>query len=165
MSKSTDELKTRDHFTITVDYSLSLLEMVAAGKYDYANENIVAKNFPISGTGTVREEVILVHFDRFIESEDAIREMGEIGLEPCPIEDLLAFGAQYPNVQREFPIVCLGSSWVNLYGDRSVQFLSHRDRGRALYLDWFGRGWDAPCRFLARHKKESLVLGMMLGAW
>lgn len=151
------ELKTRNRcFTVMVDYSTSLAEMVAAGKYDYANENIVAKNFPISGTGTgtVEEEVILVHFKWFIESEDAIREMVEMSLEPAPIEDLLSFGAQYPDLQREFPIVCLGSSWVDPSGHRCVPCLGLWDRGRGLDLRWFEIGRRGSCRFLARRKRK-----------
>lgn len=149
------ELKTRTRFTVTVNRGRSIEEMVADGKYDFANPNITAVNFPITGTGTCDEEEILVHFDRSIESDDAVREMNQLDLEPSPIEDVLAFGAKYPDVQREFPIVGLGSSWMRpLDGRVCVPVLDCVSDERSLYLDRRAPGWSGHYRFLARRKRQ-----------
>lgn len=143
-------------YAVTVDYSQSLENMVEAGEYDVVSKEITAQNFPVSGTGTVEEELFLVHFGRLIKSEDAITEMAqmEMGLEPAPIEYSLAFGAKYPDVQRKFPIVCLRSSGVSPYGDRLFPALDSWDRKRKLILVWFEYDWLDPCRFLARRKRQ-----------
>lgn len=150
------ELKTRNRFSITVDYSKSLDQMVAAGNYNYANPNIVAANFPITGTGVVEKELILVHFDRFIESDDAVRELNEMGLEPAGIAHATAFGAKYPDVQREYPVVFLGSGWVGPRGNRCVPCLDEDSRERSLYLDdWLE--WYAHYRFAAVRKVKKAL--------
>ncbi|MBU4315415.1 hypothetical protein KJ673_03345, partial [Patescibacteria group bacterium] len=73
-------------------------------------------------------------------------------LRPGKIEELLAFGATYPEVQRQFPIICLGSSWVDRGGRRHAPFLSGYGSGRELRLGWCGSVWDGYCRFLAVRK-------------
>lgn len=145
------ELKTRNR-SVEVNYAKSLADMVKAGKYDCANENIVAKNFPIEGTGVVETELVFVHFNRDIGSEAAIKELEQMGLVPCKIEHLLALGAKHPDLQREYPIICLGSSWVVSDGRRGVPCLSYWFAGRRLRLRWFDREWARYCRFAAVRK-------------
>lgn len=123
--------------------------MIAAGNYDHRNSHITAENFPITGNGQVTTEIVLVHFNRDIESDDAVKEQEQMGLRPATLPELLAFGAKYPDVQREFPIVALGSSWVDPFGDRHVPSLDRWDDERELYLDYYDDGWDGDCRFLA----------------
>lgn len=141
-----------ESFTIKVDYTKLLADMVAAGKYDYANEYIVAKNFPIEGTCSVETELVLVHFDRAIQSDDVVKEMKQMRLRPATLPELLALGAKYPDLQREYPIVALGSSWVGSGGRRRVPCLDYWSARRYLYLRWFGPGWDRCCRFAAVRK-------------
>ena len=142
------ELKTRIRFPTTVDYRQSLADMVAAGKYDYANEHIVAKNFPITGEGTVETELILVHFDHDISSEDAVKEMEQMGLEPAKVEHLMAYGAQHWDGKPKL-VAALGSSRVCPRGYRYVPYLLGWRGGRGLgLLDW-GDDWAAVYRFLA----------------
>lgn len=160
---------TSEVFPTTVDYRQSLGNMIKAGKYNYTNDDwIVAKNFPIEGSGlpagqagTIEFELVLVHFSRGIDgSDDAIKEMTQMGLESARIEHLLAFGATYPDVQRKYPIVCLGSSMVPRVGRRHVLVLLGSDEnggGRHLVLlplpNW-ADGFHARCRFLAVRKKK-----------
>lgn len=146
------ELKTRTRFTVEVDYTKPIADMVTAGGYNYANPNITAENFPVTGNGTVECEVILVHFDRNIKSEAAITELEQMGLQPAKIEHLLALGAKHPDLQREFPIICLGSSWVDSDGDRDVPCLDDWGARRSLDLHWFGDVWVGDCRFAAVRK-------------
>lgn len=150
------ELKTRNRFAVTVDYSTPLETMVAEGKYDYVNPNITVANFPITGTGVVEEEIILVHLDRDISSDDAVRELHEMGLEPARIEHATAFGAKYPDVQREYPIVFLGSVWTHSGGRRSVPCLGYWDAKRELYLLWWRADWNRAYRFAAVRKSPVL---------
>jgi hypothetical protein len=152
VSTATRTLAITDTFMVTVDYNRSLHEMIKAGNYDYANDSITAENFPIKGEGKVDTEIILVHFNRSISSDDAIREMDQLGLRPAVLPELLAFGEMHPAVQKEFPIVALGSVWRNGGGSRVVPFLGRWDAERKLYLLGFVGGWGGNFRFAAVRK-------------
>jgi len=139
-------------YPVTVDYGLSLAEMIKVGKYDWVNDLITAKHFPFTGEGMVELKVQLVHFKRRIESDDAIKEMDGMGLQPLALSELLAFGAKFPEVQREFPIIALGSVWQYRVGYRHVPELWGYDHGRSLRLRWFGNRWHDYYRFAAVRK-------------
>jgi hypothetical protein len=134
---------------IVVDYRQSLKQMVAAGHYDWKNDNIIAKQFPIIGEGELELTAELIHFHRTIESSDGIkRKLNKMGLRAGSIEELLAFGATFPDTQRQFPIIALGSV-TKLDGLRFVAYLSNRDLGRKLDLQLYDNSWGDLCRFLA----------------
>lgn len=137
------------HYTVTVDYGVSLADMIAAGKYDWTNSDITAKHFPVKGEGKAEVEIQLVHFDRVMESDDVIRELDRQGLRPAAIEELLAFGAKYPDMQREFPIVALKTVWQHANGNRLVNCLRRYGSERRLSLYWFGFRWHEFYRFAA----------------
>lgn len=147
MSKS--EVSVRNTFPITVNYTQSLDQMIAAGKYGDMSEYITSEHFPITGTGTVETELILLHFDRYIGSDDAVKELAAMGLEPARLEHATVFGAKYPDVQREYPIVFLGSVWADADGHRRVPCLSYWSAERGLDLDWWSDGWGRRYRFAA----------------
>lgn len=139
-------------FPVTVNYDLSLTEMIAAGKYNWTNDDITAEHFPVSGSGQVEVNVELVHFNRVIESENALKELDKAGFRPATLAELLTFGAKYPDKQREFPIIALGSVWRSRLGRRDVPVLWSRSYERDLHLAWFGHEWDEDCRFAAVRK-------------
>ena len=137
---------------ISIDYVQSLEAMVRAGKYNYANDDITAANFPPQGSGKARLEAILVQFGRYVDSDEVLAEMEKNGLRAGTLAELLALGAQHPNAQKEGDIVALGSVWQFPGGDRRVPYLWDDGSERLLSLYWFGRGWGGRCRFLAFRK-------------
>lgn len=141
-----------DTFPVTVDYSKTLEQMIADGKYDWENPGINAKNFPMEGKGTSTANIELVHFNRNVDSNGVLRELDNMGLRPATLPELLAFGAKYPEKQREFPIVAHGSVWRYSRGRRIVAYLSCDGDGRGLNLDRLENGWYAGCRFAAVRK-------------
>jgi hypothetical protein len=142
----------RQVFKVTVDYSKSLAEMIKAGHYGWVNDAIVADHFPVQGEGQNEVEVALFHFNRNISSDDAIAEMEKAGYRPARIEELLALGASQPELQKEFPIVALGSVWQDPDGDRDVPYLFCGDAKRGLDLRWFESDWGVLYRFAAVRK-------------
>jgi len=140
---------------LTVDYSMSLKQMIGVSQYDSVDENITPERFPIVGADVVRFEARLFNFGRRISSEAADEEIKTADKkdpwESAKIEHLLAFGAAYPDVQRKFPVVALGSS-CEIHGDRLVPGLWGRGSERRLSLDWWVGGWRDGCRFLAVRK-------------
>lgn len=141
-----------------VDYDMNLEAMIAAGNYDWKNDDINAKRFPIVGKGKVEFEDTIFHFDRDISSEDAVKEIIAADTknpwEPGKIENILAYGAKNPEEQRKFPIVGLGSVG-EVDGNRFVPCLYGYGSKRILSLSWWGDGWLAFCRFLGVRKKVS----------
>jgi len=144
-----------EQLTLSVDYSRSLETMIAAGHYDWKNDDITAKRFPVVGKGVEQFEATLFHFNRNVSSEQAVEAIKKAdGWEPGKIEHLLAFGEKYPEEQRKYPIIALGSV-ARVGGDRDVPCLSRRGAGRGLHLPWWGSGWDDRYRFLAVRKLSS----------
>lgn len=144
-----------DIFRLTVDYAQSFEQMIAAGHYDWKNSDITAKRFSITGKGTVEFEGRYFHFDRNISSENAIKEIKAAdpknSWSAAKIEHVLSHGKTFPEEQRKFPIIGLGSV-AKVNGDRNVPYLSRDDSKRILDLSWFDGDWRAGCRFLAVRK-------------
>jgi len=144
--------KSADTYPVTVNYSQTLEEMIAAGRYDWKHSDITAKHFPIEGSGTKNVDILLVHYNKNT-STDAVRaDLDKRGLRPAKIEELLAFGAKYPEKQREFPIIALGSVWRDFGGSRCGPYLGRFGSGRHLGLHWLGADWVDICRFAAVRK-------------
>lgn len=129
----------------------SLAEAIEAGKYDWKNDNITVKNFPPSANDIGEKDVVLFHFNRDISSDDVIAEMDKAGYRPATLRELLALGARYPKLQKEFPIIALGSS-CHLDGYRRVPALWCGGYGRCLVLYWFAGDWLVGSRFAAVRK-------------
>lgn len=141
-----------ENLTITVNYGLSFAEMIAAGHYDWTNSDITEERFPVKGIGKVERNIELIHFGYDIASDDAVKELARRGPRPATTEELLAFGTKYPELQRKFSIVALGSS-AHVSGRRYVPFLCRLGAKRNLYLFWWGVGWLDVYRFLAVRNK------------
>ena len=146
---------TTTEFRIEVDYSMSLNKMISAGNYDWKNDDITAARFPVKGEGKVEFEAKLFHFNRNISSEAAVTHIKDADpqnpWEPAKTEHTLAFGAKYPEVQREYPIIGLGSV-AEVGFDRYVLGLDRDGSERYLDLDDLGGDWYAYWRFLAVRK-------------
>jgi len=145
--------KTANSFKVTVDYDRTIEEMVAAGKYNWSNSDINAKNFPISAKGKVEVNIEPVHFKRRMRSDEVLRELDKQGLRPATLPELAALGEQHPELQREFhQIVALGSI-CNVWGGQGTTCLygDSSNRQFGLYRD-DGSNWHDYCRFAAVRK-------------
>lgn len=110
-----DRAEPADTYKVTVDYNQSLAEMVAAGKYDHVGKLITPEYFPHDRNCLTEEvEIYLVCLNRGASRDDeAIAELDRMGFRPATLQELLALGAAYPDLQRRFWIVALGSGWRN----------------------------------------------------
>jgi hypothetical protein len=141
----------RNRYPVQSKHKL-LQDAIAAGKYDYVNDYITAEHFKLEGEIVVDTELLLYHPDRDIESDDVIKELDQMGLRPATLQELCAFGEKYPDIQREFPIVALGSVCVGSSGCRGVPYLGYWDALRGLHLNYWGGVWSPGFRFLAARK-------------
>ncbi len=139
-------------YPVTVNYDLSVEDAVIAGKYGWANSDISSKHFPSQRKGTTDAEIILVHFNRDTGSDDVLRDLDKQGLRPAELPELLAFGSKYPDVQREFPVIALGSMWQGPDGSRFCACLDRLGSRRDLGLIWLDTWWYDYCRFAALRK-------------
>ena len=139
-------------YTVTVDYSASVEQMIKAGKFDWFNDDVTSRHFPSNEKGVAEVLVYLVNFNRDISSEDAVKELDRQGLRPATLRELLALGVAQPDLQRNNPIVALGSRWRDSIGRVLVPYLDGRGSSRFLYLDWWGGGWLSDWRFAAVRK-------------
>jgi hypothetical protein len=122
-------------------------EMVEAGKYDWANDDVNSKNFPMRPRPAGKRVIELIEFDHDVSSEEALEEARKQGLEQPDYEDALDFGEQFPEIQRKRPIVFLHKPWQDPDGNLRVLVLSGDSSLRELRLAWFDHGWDRRCVF------------------
>jgi len=142
-----------DIYKVVVDYAMSLPDMIAAGRYDWTNRDITAENFPFSGEGQKKVDLELIHLNRDASTKEVLEELDRRDLRPGTIEELLALGAKYLELQKKFPIIAFGSVWRVPNGGRVVLYLYWSGIERSLDLDDDdARRWDDDCRFLAVRK-------------
>ncbi len=127
----------------------TLQSLIKSKKFDWVNSDI-EKNFKL---GNVRGEYKLFHFDRYISSDDAEKEMAKAGYLPANLTELLS----WPDWNDKDWVVALGSV-AEVRGGRSVPCLGRSGAGRGLSLGWGDGGWDADYRFLAVRNSESKKL-------
>ena len=139
-------------YRLTVNYDQPVADAIAAGKYDWVNSDITQKSFPTNRTGKAEVEIEPVHFNRAVSTKEALAELDKSGLRPAELHELLSLGAEYPELQREFPIIGLGSVWQGSYGFRYCPCLDGGGLRRGLDLSWFEGDWRDVCRFAAVRK-------------
>jgi hypothetical protein len=131
------------HFKRDISSDDAISEMDKAG-YRPATLIMIGKKVEVSAK--------LFHFSRDISSDDAISEMDKAGYRPATLMELLVLGILFPELQRQFPIVALGSVWRPTSDGRCVPYLDGSGSGRGLGLGWFDDGWYADYRFLGVRK-------------
>lgn len=157
-------------YKVIVDSNISLAEMIDAGKYDRVYDDMTEKHFSVHSFGSQEIEIVLFDFNWWkseIDAGDVIRGFNEEGFRGAGIQELLAFGAQYPTLQLKFSILAPGSLWRNPSGQNLVPVLGsnkryyhgdENDRERSLYLAVWDTGWFSKgTRFAAVKKNESEV--------
>lgn len=120
----------------------SLKKLIEAKKFSWVNSNITEANFPPQKIRST--DYNLYHFDRYISSEEVIKEMEKDGYAPANIYELL----EWEGWNDKDWVVALASV-CRVSGDRRVPCLSRFDSERDLSLVYWDDGWDGFCRFLA----------------
>ena len=148
-------------YSITVNYNLTLKEMIKRGQYDTANSAIYRDK--IKKHQSQKEVTVeLVHFNVPIHYDgEVIKKLLEKGLRPINISELLAFGAKYPKEQLNFPIIAVGSSFLGMPPGLNSYVNETRDldirfrKIRALCLFIPHDEWTTNFRFAATAIKNS----------
>jgi hypothetical protein len=136
---------------LTVDYSRTIQEMIGAGNYDWVHSDVTEECFSLPSELKGKKVSIstkLFHFNSSIDSEDVIFEMNKANFRPATLAELLALGENYPKLQKEFPIVALGSVWNHESGEHYVPIISFDGLRRKFHLRWFNVVWHSDYYFL-----------------
>lgn len=132
--------------------NLSLSDRIARGKYDWMNSDITEKHFPTNILRDYDVEYKLFHFDRSINSEDVLKAVEQEGFRPGTLAELLALGEAQSDLQKQFTIIALDSTWQSSVGSCAVPVLGSDEGERELGLKCFWDDWDDDDRFLAVRK-------------
>ncbi len=123
--------KISNYFPITVNYDLVLARAIELGNYDSVTGR--EERYPSKRYGVAELMVELIHFEHYVSPEEILREVNQAGYRPIELRELLALGAEYPDIQREFLIIALDSFWDNAQGYRFSPAISARDSVRGLH--------------------------------
>lgn len=137
--------------TLTVLPYLTILERIALGAYDWKNDAITNQRFPHDVMTVGEWEYDTYHPDCSISSEDAKNGAEVDGWIVAKAEHLFAFGQAFPDVQRKFPIIALGSV-CEVSSRRRVLELWGSGFRRVVNLYCWRVVWGSGCRFLRVRK-------------
>ncbi len=138
-----------ESFAVHVNYDLSVEQAIDAADFQAVNASITSKNFPTKRTGERDLNILLVKFDGRMSSHDAVSALADERLRPAELHELLAFATAYPEEQRKYSIVGIGSVWKDRRGFGNVPCLYEASEGRYLDLHWWDDGWYSYSRFAA----------------
>lgn len=118
-----------------------LNNLIKDRKFDWVSSDIEKAKW---NTEEIGSDYKLFHFDRYISSEDAIKEMEKEGYRAANIHELLL----WKDWNDKDLVVALGSV-ARVGGRRRVSCLGGSASGRGLGLGCWDGGWGAFYRFLA----------------
>ena len=127
---------TIDTLMVTVEYDMALEQMIEAGEYDFVNDDITVEHFPLNKRENDAVELYILHFDYGVTTEQVLRLLDIYGLRPAELSELLSLGIYYPDIQRDHPLVALGSEWQSTDGHVNIPILREFDGQRKLSLYW-----------------------------
>lgn len=138
--------------TLQIFSDTSLSERINLGRYGCVDDDVTEKNFPEKVEKNYEVKYQIFHFNKSIFSDYVVVEMKKEGFKPASIHELLKLGEIQPNLQREFPIVALGTVCSNTRIGIRVPFLYDDGVRRNLGLGWFDGEWPDHDRFLGVRK-------------
>ncbi|MFA7049735.1 MAG: hypothetical protein WC164_01325 [Patescibacteria group bacterium] len=137
-------------FSLPINKEKSLSDLLRDGKYNLIGNRIDSMNLE----KTKKKIVELKIFDlrqlkpRDSSSETICLTMKDQGFKASNFLELLHLGAIYPDLQRRFPIVALGSICIAAQGRIGVPYLTIRDYQRMISLNFFNYSWKPQYKFL-----------------
>ncbi|TSC71567.1 MAG: hypothetical protein G01um101438_1041 [Parcubacteria group bacterium Gr01-1014_38] len=150
--------RTRNAYVVPVNYDLAHEAQIEEAKFDWITDydrNLIRKNptehlSPLP-KGQIEQRITLVHLNRCAKRKEIIAEMDTLNVRVRPVlsPEFLALTKAYPDLQRKFHFVGLGSVWVDSGGSRRVLCAYGYSARRYLDLYWDDYEWRELCRFPA----------------
>lgn len=141
-------------FKVLIDYRRPLADMIATGKYDWVDKQITRERFPSEADGIKEVELEVIQVTHLKKpSMTAMTTLASLERCPASLPELCAIGAAEPDLQRDFNILALGSTWLSPGGMILAPYLHGGKAGRGLRLrDADAHDWVANCRLLVFSK-------------
>ncbi len=96
-------------YKVQIDYDRPFEMGFKSGKYWWVHPH--ASSSPKTQTGRAEITIELLRFDG-LAGEEILCRLQRMGFRPATLPELLALGEVFPELQKEFPIVALGSTVV-----------------------------------------------------
>lgn len=132
--------KKQGTFPVTVNYDIPIGDAVKTGNYDWVEDELAKISFISVGSGKESLAIILIQNTQ-ISARNMPKELDRQGLRPANIQELLAFGAAYPEKQKEHPIVALGLLGQDSEGLHYAAYLDGLASQRSLRVTWMDYDW------------------------
>lgn len=142
--------------TLSIDHNPGVGAVIVAGRYNgHIHPAITDANFPHRRNGV--EPDVTIHLVEFSSTgittarEAVLQSFGD----PADMDDMLAVGAQFPGLQRRYPVIFFGASWSKPHGGREVGYLNGDTKFRDCGLYWANptAQWETSCVFAVRARK------------
>jgi len=148
-----------EHITVPISYQVPPYAELNGTSFDWASDLFSDKytwedHTSVQGLvdRTPGDRGFLVkHFNKEMTSDQVIAWADANGYRVATHEEAVGFAKVHPDLQRQFPIVALGSSALCV-ARRCVPVLGRDDAKRSLVYDWFDSRWRAYDRFLLVRK-------------
>lgn len=101
---------------LTVDYTQTVAQAVGGGNYDIIDKNVTDEKIPIPLEKKGRIEKVMaavIRFNQYVRRNDAINKINETDYRIANLMELLALGYLFPELQKDSPIMAIGSEWFD----------------------------------------------------
>lgn len=125
-------------------------KLIKAGNYDQVDPHIHSEDFSVEWLGSC--QVQLVHFGYELSTDEVLKQLRCMNLAPVTVGVILALGAKYPELQKQFPIVALGSHVADsACGKLFLKLTAYASSwsSRKLHLTGTRGNWKSRYRFAA----------------
>jgi hypothetical protein len=135
-----------EFFRVVVDRRASLKRMIEDGRYDKVYPLVWTIPYRRLMGGRKEIEIALVQLQHTFSPSQIKRLMKSHGYRPAYVEELLALGREYPDLQRKNPIAALGSGLI-VKSRRHVVCIYGSETKRELGTLVIYRRWSLYYRF------------------
>lgn len=143
--------------SVSVNYSLTIEEMIQSANCTWVDERITDSNFPRHFYLLEQKIEVLTRifrFERSHKSSRVVTKMRKSGYRPATLPELIAINRDHPELQKSGRIIALGSIWHSESGRSYVTGLDTYQEHLGITCFRYDREWTKNDRFLGVFEKK-----------
>lgn|GEM_PF-2865821 len=142
--------------TLSVDPQMPYADQIAAGNYTETDSEVLDHNF-VSRSYQHEVKAKMLQASCRVTTEDALTQMNKEHSRPADVFDLLAFGAKQVDIDADYGIVELGSSYHSTDGNQHYIVIDVNKGKRRLVgrETWSDKTWPAGTYFLVVQEPDN----------
>lgn len=157
-SAKVEDYSFSETYTTNVDYSLTIKYAIANGNYQIIDKRMYDGQLTEKKQEASCISVVLVRIPKYITIESAIKFLKGEGLRPGTDRELLAFGSQWPELQKKYAIVTVTNTFVIYTSEkRKLEDRNHIFQGRSISTTITGKSKRNYSIYLASELEKRLV--------